>query len=596
VLDKVFEVQLQKLIIEPLIVLRPLFDSPLVMVIDALDECEDYHEIAKFMTYLSYPTAGLCFPWRFFITSRNDPAIQIVIENTNINPPQSRCDLTQFPAHDDIRLYLEHNLQRIRDMHATVPFELPWPSMDQLDALVRRSSGLFIYASTAVKFIAEPGKYPPEQLNGLLNDQAAPPLSDLDQLYKQVLSTSPAEIEELRLVLGTIVLVRSPLCPRTLGHLLGMRYYRLMIVFKGLHSILSIPETGVIGPVTAVHLSLGEFLTSSKARAGDFFVDPKLKHMDLTKRCLAQIRTLPKFTFLGFADSKRCLDAVMAHLDQCDSSERLAIRYACRYWSSHLLESSPTSEDFMNDMKDFCRHYVLPWRMFTEIDSQREGTPEGESESWAPEHEDTQALLQRARSGAGRHRVLMSKVFIWGMTAVTLVCFVASFVMIHVIAGTWWSGVLISLLVMIGLVSLTFVGLSIPDPIWFKYLCSVVVAWTVLLSCGVALVVIGVRRKIPIRFQFGVIFISIAMAGYLQLVGLWIWVRTPREREAFRLAWGTGVVEVQQFHTGRCFLEAREWIRVSLMFPVGFMAELLALLHTGNAFSVAFYVLSSVND
>jgi hypothetical protein len=181
VLDQVFGNQLQKLIVEPLKLL-PNPEPPSFIIIDALDECEDYTKIATLLMHLCGPESELRSPWRFLITARHDPTIRKVIEDTGVNLPHARCDLSQFPADDDIRLCLERNLKSVRDMRPAIQFESLWPSSDQLAALVQKSSGLFIYASTAVKFVSERGKNPSEQLNRILDAQDGPLALDQDML------------------------------------------------------------------------------------------------------------------------------------------------------------------------------------------------------------------------------------------------------------------------------------------------------------------------------------------------------------------------------------------------------------------------------
>jgi hypothetical protein len=244
----------------------------------------------------------------------------------------------------------------------------------------------------------------------------------LDQLYIQVLSSSHVNIDELRLVLGAIIFLRFPLRLRELGHLLKMAIDRLQIVLEGLHSVLSIPEDYEAGPVTPAHLSLQEFLTS-RDRAGGFFVDPSLKNMELAKCCLTRIRTLPKYTFSYPSNPRLCWNAVMMYVRQDDMAGRLTTRYACRYWSSHLVESSPTDDDLMGLMKDFCIHYALPWRMFTEIDTQYGGIAHQEL-AHAQELAQTQAALQRAMQGA-KHRNILVTYLSAGMFVIILATYAA---------------------------------------------------------------------------------------------------------------------------------------------------------------------------
>jgi hypothetical protein len=59
------------------------------------------------------------------------------------------------------------------------------------------------------------------------------------------------------------------------------------------------------------------------------------------------------------------------------------------------------------------------------------------------------------------------------------------------------------------------------------------------------------------------------------LDGIWVGVvaRKPHIREAIRLAWQLGVVDVRQHEVRRCVLEARVWIYVGVLFVWRFLAD-----------------------
>ena len=61
ILDSVFEHKLQKLIVDPLQLL-PASDSPRVIVIDGLDECEDGGQVGRLLSVLSSPRLNPRFP------------------------------------------------------------------------------------------------------------------------------------------------------------------------------------------------------------------------------------------------------------------------------------------------------------------------------------------------------------------------------------------------------------------------------------------------------------------------------------------------------------------------------------------------------
>jgi hypothetical protein len=360
ILDTDFKNQLHKLIVEPLKSLSGP-DLPLLVVIDAIDEW-NYEDRVHVVQLLALATSIQGRPpFRFLITSRPETRIKAIFKDPKIHHATLRVDLEDFSPDADIRLFLQRRLSDIRRARDHIMTEIPspWPSNEQMNSLVAKSSGLFIYASTSVKFIEDERASPQDQLEIILNDN--PGQSDLDRLYSQVLSSS-CDPDELRSVIGAIILLRIPLSLRELGCLLGIPVGRLQLVLENLHSILSIPANPDTGPVTTWHLSLHDFLTCS-SRAGIYYIDPSLKHADLTKLCLMRIATLPKPPprICRHLDPIQCRSAIKDYFETSLISERIATKYACWYWSSHLAESSETRTDLLADMVRFSKYCIIPW-------------------------------------------------------------------------------------------------------------------------------------------------------------------------------------------------------------------------------------------
>ncbi|KIM85005.1 hypothetical protein PILCRDRAFT_378357 [Piloderma croceum F 1598] len=390
ILNAVFADQLLKLIIEPLQSL-PDSDSSMVVVIDGLDECDDYIEVAQLIAQLADPLSNPHLPLRFLVTSRPEPPIRAIFEHPGINCMTLRINLQDFSPNDDILSFLERRLRDIPRVRSGVMFEIsqPWPSNDDLAALVEKSAGLFIYASTLAMFIDDKGFLPQQRLEMVLADDASLIScghSDLDRLYTQILSVS-SNVDHFMVVIGAIILVRTPLSPRGLSHLLEIEFRSLQLVLERLHSILSIPEDPETGVVTPFHLSLHDFLVTHD-RAGHYFIDPSLTHAQLARSCLKRISTLPRFTFPTFRNPMHSWVAIAEHIQQADKVNRITTQYACHYWSSHIPELSRKS--FVHDMKDFCRHFVFSWRFFMEIEAQENNIMQ------SPENQE---ILRRAREG-----------------------------------------------------------------------------------------------------------------------------------------------------------------------------------------------------
>jgi hypothetical protein len=67
-------------------------------------------------------------------------------------------NLTDFPAHKDIELFSKEEFNTLKTKHLIYGGSQKledWPSPQDLDLLVRKSEGLFIYASSLLKFVGD---------------------------------------------------------------------------------------------------------------------------------------------------------------------------------------------------------------------------------------------------------------------------------------------------------------------------------------------------------------------------------------------------------------------------------------------------------
>ena len=101
-----------------------------------------------------------------------------------------------------------------------------WPGKETISALVNRAAGLFIWPSTAFRFID--GHDPRKQLNILLaNDASANAESAFDALYMTALrSTGWWVDEDFRMdfcsVVGVIITARNPISDRSIDASIGI--------------------------------------------------------------------------------------------------------------------------------------------------------------------------------------------------------------------------------------------------------------------------------------------------------------------------------------------------------------------------------------
>ena len=107
-------------------------------------------------------------------------------------------------------------------------FPSNWPALRDIDILTRHSGKLFIYASTAVKYVeAKNHMKCLQSLTDLTTDAGQPFHGPLDKMYSLVLSAAlnpnectPDEIRTTEQILGIIIAIHEPLHLSNLAKLL----------------------------------------------------------------------------------------------------------------------------------------------------------------------------------------------------------------------------------------------------------------------------------------------------------------------------------------------------------------------------------------
>ncbi|KAJ7853561.1 hypothetical protein B0H14DRAFT_3654141 [Mycena olivaceomarginata] len=249
--------QLKTLLVEPWkeCLRQRQFQIPsLLIVIDALDEIADSEGSMFLQELLGVIGDGHLSGLRFIVTSRPDPDIVALCESF---PPDTVCRLHQVDMDDvsgDIRTFLHAKLPALKDQ-------------PQLEEVVRRSRGFFIYAATAVRYATpRPKMNPGEQLSLLDKFLASGPNSRnrflLDRLYKQILWAAFSDLEEEQFrprlrILHAILSIPSALSVRTIAQLDPAFSENLVeIVVSDLHAVLYIQGNKIY----SYHSSFPDFI------------------------------------------------------------------------------------------------------------------------------------------------------------------------------------------------------------------------------------------------------------------------------------------------------------------------------------------------
>ena len=151
--------QMKKLIVQPL----NKSGISTVIVIDALDECDDEESASAILSILGRLVSEIP-KVKFFLTGRPEPRI-----SQGFNLPQLSEITDVFFLHEvkpdqisgDIRLFFKSSFSNLASRRRGLG---NWPTEEQLDRLCGRAAGLFVYATAAVKFLDNNKKDPRKQL------------------------------------------------------------------------------------------------------------------------------------------------------------------------------------------------------------------------------------------------------------------------------------------------------------------------------------------------------------------------------------------------------------------------------------------------
>lgn len=149
---KSLSTQLKKLIVEPLRSIPHDEIPQCVFVIDALDECSNVDLVSALLDAFAEHMSELG-PLRILFTSRFEAHIRKGFGRIILSSGTEGHNLDKIATNEidaDIRFFLRNRLEEI-----SYDLPQPWPSQKNLNLLVTRAEGLFIFASTAVMFLED---------------------------------------------------------------------------------------------------------------------------------------------------------------------------------------------------------------------------------------------------------------------------------------------------------------------------------------------------------------------------------------------------------------------------------------------------------
>ncbi|KDR78428.1 hypothetical protein GALMADRAFT_1249600 [Galerina marginata CBS 339.88] len=298
------QTQMDSLMIQPLKEVFPQqgeFDTPMVIILDGLDECGKPEAQQYVLRLIAESVSKFPIPLCFLIASRPEKAIR---DSFNDQPLLAIADPLvldeKYHPDDDIRLFLVESFESLKRTHELRSLLPPvWPSNDDINKLVRKSSGQFIYAATVVKFVKSSRQRPNKQLDIILGVTAAgsaTPFAELDALYSTIFNLVLKEdLHKALEIISLVILVRNA-SPRQIETLLSYPHGEIQCILIDLHSVLRVPALEQErDQLSILHASLQDFLLDS-SRSKDFHVDEGKACERIARHFLRYIREYPDGT------------------------------------------------------------------------------------------------------------------------------------------------------------------------------------------------------------------------------------------------------------------------------------------------------------
>ena len=363
---------MSKLIVQPL----KKSNVPLVIIIDALDECKDKQPVSTVLSILGQFVSEIPKA-KFFVTGRPDPRIRegfrlpVLAEATDVFVLH---EVEPSQVDSDVRLFFGHAFSELARRRGGLD---DWPTKEQLDLLCERTAGFFVFAVATVRFIDNRSANPRTQLDLLLQSPESTAReaktkftrnTTLDSLYTSILQEAfghvghPDNDPKVRSVLGAMILPANPLSPSAIAKILSLDAEDVFSLSSSVQSLL-ILRGDMDCPVRPFHKSFSDFLTDpDRCTDQRFHVFPPDHHSQLFTGCLdLMVRTLDR-------NMCRLPDGVV-NSDVHDLGKRIAkyidpaVQYACRSWHTHLIEGPMISvkADITSALHQFLETKLLFW-------------------------------------------------------------------------------------------------------------------------------------------------------------------------------------------------------------------------------------------
>ncbi|EDR00242.1 uncharacterized protein LACBIDRAFT_314633 [Laccaria bicolor S238N-H82] len=348
--------QFEHLIVKPVQEVFLNSAVPLLVVIDALDECEQYQKLLPSLKSWSWQLPKFL---KLLITSRRYLDIQSTLNSISYPINLYTGDQVSDQTSDDLELYFTTRFSDITGLQTSL--HLNWPGPDKISFLVRKAAGLYIWAKSAMDFILHRGGDTEERLNIICSDYSDS-IDAIDTLYQHIVLVAFQGLREeeknnLSSVLAAIVIAKNPLRASDIEQLVGVQ--NALQIVSQLSPVLLISNTGHLH---ICHQSFTDFLLDQK-RSKAFWVDFQKHSLCFAGSCMRYLSAKLRFNFFDLKTSHILNKDIPNLMDHIKNVKSTALDHASYFWAIYLQKcpDEVLQEEIMVQMEYFLITHLLHW-------------------------------------------------------------------------------------------------------------------------------------------------------------------------------------------------------------------------------------------
>ncbi|KAE9386185.1 hypothetical protein BT96DRAFT_1026345 [Gymnopus androsaceus JB14] len=316
--------------------------GPIVIVMDALDECPSSHALSQFLSVLAQHAHDLPPNFRIIITARagsymlqyfRDVARTYEIDNTGWS---AKYDLSQV-AKSHLRSDL--TTEQLKDFDDTVVSEFVEQSQGSFRRMIKACNAICGVNSETYLQKLSPFKRHQTLISRSQNSRL--PVQPDDSLYMQelaaILAGQGASFRaRFKSIMGILLAACRPLSMLELMHISDDLEEGAILQLDGLLR----NTTHLYAPITPFYSSFYDFLRDP-ARSREFFVDVSGHHSSLAKACLRVLCDKLHFNICHLESSYLPNAEVINLPDRTERYIGPELSYASQFWIQHLVKIPP---------------------------------------------------------------------------------------------------------------------------------------------------------------------------------------------------------------------------------------------------------------